>query len=120
MIHALAILCFILWLPVLGLMLLMALPLIAIALTARGVFSRYAMNVYVSIDHVASALLGGDPQSTLSGRFGWCVKNSGNDLCRCICKALSWIDHRHCERIDEHESEAMHSDTEIIKFGRHW
>lgn len=54
------------------------------------------MNVLIGIDQLGNAIIGGDPDHTISGRLG---KAEGRcKICRGICKVLGWIDKGHCEK----------------------
>lgn len=54
----------------------------------------------IALDCQINALLGGDPQETISSRLGKLVRqqNGAITLPFVICKLLSLIDHRHCEK----------------------
>lgn len=56
----------------------------------------YLWNLLVAVDQLLNTLAFGDPDETLSSRLG---KASGRCvLCRAICRLLSRIDARHCEK----------------------
>lgn len=55
---------------------------------------RYLLNVLIAIDQGINALLGGDPDETLSSRMGKHKRGPA----RWLCKLLSLIDGRHCEK----------------------
>jgi len=57
---------------------------------------RYALNVLISIDQLANALLGGDPDETISSRIG--KRRSTCRLCGWLCAVLDRIDQRHCSK----------------------
>jgi hypothetical protein len=57
---------------------------------------QYAYNVGIAGDRLANALIGGDPEWTISARMGKAVRNGDCRLCYGICKVLAWFDHRHC------------------------
>jgi len=69
-------------------------------------FKKYIWNILISIDQFVNTLFGGDPDETLSSRMG---KNKTNcRVCYFICKLLSLIDKRHCEKsieLDEGKDE---------------
>lgn len=71
---------------------------------------RYIWNILIAIDQLLNALLGGDPDETLSSRLGKyqhrCV------ICRWICKLLDLIDYRHCQDAIEKDE----GKDEVIKF----
>jgi len=60
---------------------------------------KYVMNVLVSISQMANALLGGDPDETLSSRMGKKLRTSL--VAYWVCRFLSLFDKRHCERAVE-------------------
>lgn len=55
----------------------------------------YGWNVLISIDQLFNAVLGGDPDETLSSRMG---KRTREDcsVCYWICRGLHLIDPNHC------------------------
>jgi len=57
--------------------------------------AQYVMNVLIAIDQLGNALIGGDPDETLSSRFGK-AKRRGEWWARPICRFLSLFDKRHC------------------------
>lgn len=59
---------------------------------------RYIANVLVSVDQLANAALGGDPDMTLSGRMGRAVSLGRCLLCRPVCWLLHLIDKDHCAK----------------------
>lgn len=65
------------------------------------VFVLYTRNVLVALDQLANAVLLGDPDETLSSRFG---KNRNRcSICRFICFFLDKIDKRHCSKSIERD-----------------
>lgn len=59
-----------------------------------GRFGKYIRNVLVGIDQTFNAVVGGDPDETLSSR---CGKRAGTcGFCRFLCGLLNAIDPRHC------------------------
>lgn len=54
---------------------------------------RYLFNLLIAIDQIFNAILGGDPDHTISGRLGKCEKK----WCRFICKILDIFDKNHCK-----------------------
>lgn len=59
---------------------------------------RYLLNVLIAIDQFFNALIGGDPDETISSRFG---KRPDCWFCRAICRFLSNIHYRHCVLVRE-------------------
>jgi len=70
---------------------------------------RYIWNLLISIDQFANTLLGGDPDETLSSRLGKYQHRC--PVCRFICRLLSKIDYRHCQKSIEDDE----GDREVIK-----
>lgn len=66
---------------------------------------NYIINVLVAIDQFFNALLGGDPDMTLSGRFGRAIKENRCFLCKGICKILDLFDKGHCAQQDKNEQD---------------
>ena len=73
---------------------------------------RYIRNVGVGLDQWVNAILGGDPDETISSRLGKC-KETGNKFCTIVCKVLTrvWVffgskksdEHGHCISVIEHD-----------------
>ena len=59
---------------------------------------RYLWNIVRAKDQLLNAYLAGDPRETLSSRMGKAVKRGDCRPCYWVCRALSLIDSRHCER----------------------
>jgi len=59
---------------------------------------QYAWNVGLAFDRFANAVLGGDPEWSLSERMGQAIREDKCVGCYWICRALSLLDHRHCQR----------------------
>ena len=63
---------------------------------------QYAFNVLISIDQLANTIIGGDPDETISSRFGKRVTTCR--FCRFVCYWLDKFDPRHCHKsIEEDE-----------------
>ena len=60
---------------------------------------QYARNIGLAADRLVNAALGGDPEWSLSERMGQSIREDKCAGCYWICRALSLIDHRHCERV---------------------
>ena len=69
----------------------------------------YFWNILIAIDQFANTILGGDPDETLSSRLGKYQHRCS--ICRLICKLLSKIDYRHCQKSIESDE----GDREVIK-----
>jgi len=58
---------------------------------------RYIVNVLIALDQFANALMGGDPDETISSRAGRALRSKHKPLwARVLCWLLNWIDPRHC------------------------
>lgn len=69
---------------------------------------RYTFNVLIGVDQLVNALLGGDPDETLSSRMAKARKH-GCKPCYYICRMLHWFDPNHCKN----EREDDEGDREI-------
>jgi len=54
---------------------------------------QYFLNLLISVDQLVNTVFGGDPDETISSRFG---KNENCGFCQAICRFLSHIDKGHC------------------------
>lgn len=71
----------------------------------------YFFNVLIAIDQFLNAILGGDPDETLSSRMGKAIREGRCKLCYPICRVLHLFDKNHCKKeIEEDEGE-----REVIK-----
>lgn len=57
---------------------------------------KYVFNILLSFDRFVNAILGGDPEMTLSGRMGRTIREGHCVLCKGICKILNYFDKNHC------------------------
>ncbi|MFC6633535.1 hypothetical protein [Microbulbifer taiwanensis] len=65
---------------------------------------RWLWNLLIALDQLANALLGGDPDETISSRMGKAVREERCVLCRFLCDLLHRIDPNHCQKsIEEDE-----------------
>ena len=55
---------------------------------------RYALNVLIGLDQWANAILGGDPQETISSRAG--RQENTRFWARSLCRFLNWLEPNHC------------------------
>lgn len=63
---------------------------------------RYFWNILIAVDQLANALLGGDPDETISSRSG--KRQHEQAWAKYLCKFLNWIDTDHCQKsIEEDE-----------------
>ena len=69
---------------------------------------QYARNIGLAFDRFANAILGGDPEWSLSERMGQAVREDRCAGCYWICRALSLIDQRHCRRV--YDADKPHTD----------
>ena len=60
---------------------------------------RYVYNVALAGDRFLNAVLGGDPEWSLSERMGQAIREDRCAGCYWICRALALIDRRHCRRV---------------------
>lgn len=65
---------------------------LAVAIIAPG--SRYALNLLVAHDQAGNALIGGDPDETISSVLG--KRRNTCRVCGWLCQFLHRIDPRHC------------------------
>jgi hypothetical protein len=68
-------------------------------------FKRYLLNSLIGLDQFINALIGGDPDMTLSGRMGRAVAAGRCKLCKVVCWALDKIDTGHCARSNKKEAD---------------
>jgi len=66
-----------------------------------GIFAagrRYLWNVLIGVDQLGNALLGGDPDETVSSRMGKILGRRKHRcrVCRLLCRLLDKIDPNHC------------------------
>lgn len=59
-------------------------------------FKTYFWNVMLGIDQLANAIIGGDPDETISSRMGKNIREGKCKLCKVICYFLNKIDPNHC------------------------
>jgi hypothetical protein len=57
----------------------------------------WALNQLIALDQAFNALLGGDPDETLSSRAGKAKKDNKRWGC-VLCGFLDWFDDGHCEK----------------------
>lgn len=73
-------------------------------MTTGEAIKKYIINVLIALDQLANALLGGDPDETISSRAGRMLKLKNKPLwARILCWFLDFIDPNHC--IDAVEKE---------------
>lgn len=67
---------------------------------------QWLRNVLVSIDQMINALLGGDPDETISSRAGKAIATRSMQqagIWHVLCRMLHWIDPNHCPDSIEHD-----------------
>lgn len=62
---------------------------------------RYLWGVLISLDQLGNALLGGDPDETISSRMGKLVAKRKCKLCKLLCWVIDKIDPNHCVKTIE-------------------
>lgn len=74
---------------------------------------RYIWNILIAIDQLANAMLGGDPDETISSRLGKFVRDNQEDtgfkglISNVTCELLDVIDPGHCQKSIE-DDEGKH------------
>lgn len=64
---------------------------------------KYLYNILIGVDQLANAILGGDPDETMSSRIGKGARQ-GNKFCILLSKFLDIFEKNHCkEAIEEDE-----------------
>lgn len=71
-------------------------------LTKRKGIVGYLARVFVALDQLLNALLGGDEDETISSRIAK-DKRRGRKFACVLCKILDWIDKDHCEKAIERD-----------------
>jgi hypothetical protein len=66
---------------------------------------RYIINAFIGLDQFVNALIGGDPDMTLSGRMGRAVAADRCKVCKAVCWVLGKLDKDHCARANAHEAD---------------
>ena len=66
---------------------------------------RYIVNALIALDQFINALIGGDPDMTLSGRMGRAVAQGRCKLCGPVCWVLGKLDKDHCARANRNEAD---------------
>lgn len=64
-------------------------------------FKTYVWNILIGVDQLVNAILGGDPDETLSSRMGKNIARGECKLCKIICYFLNKIDSDHCHKAIE-------------------
>ncbi len=74
---------------------------------------KYLFNNLLAFDRQVNALMGGDPEMTISGRMGVAISEGRCWLCYPICRALHWLDNDHCHRAAR--AEAREGSDEVTR-----
>jgi hypothetical protein len=68
---------------------------------------RYIINILIGIDQLFNAILGGDPDETISSRIGKSAIK-GNSISKILSRMLDIFDKNHCgESIEKDEGEPI-------------
>jgi hypothetical protein len=62
--------------------------------TVQGI----ALNVMYSIDQLGNAVIGGDPDETISSRAGRAIQEGRCKGCKLLCWLLNKVDPNHCNK----------------------
>ena len=57
---------------------------------------QYLYNVAIAFDRLGNAIIGGDPDWTISARMDRAINSGECRLCHWVCKGLALFDDRHC------------------------
>lgn len=57
---------------------------------------KYLYNILIGIDQLSNAILGGDPDETMSSRMGKHVARHDSWFCNLVCALLNKIQPGHC------------------------
>ncbi len=68
-------------------------------------FKKYILNVLIGIDQLANALLGGEPDETISCR---CARGQGKWYWRVLGRFLEWLDPGHLQKAYNSELNRNH------------
>jgi hypothetical protein len=64
---------------------------------------KYVWNVLIGLDQFCNAILGGDPDETMSSRMGKNVAKHDCPFCNFMCKLLNLIQKDHCRKSIEQD-----------------
>lgn len=65
------------------------------------VVKKYLYNILISIDQLVNAILGGDPNETISSRMGKHLAKKDCPFCNLLCSLLNLINKDHCVKAIE-------------------
>jgi hypothetical protein len=63
---------------------------------------RYVWNLLIAVDQLLNAMLGGDPDETISSRVGK-MAMKGSRIGKIACRVLNFFDKGHCEKSIEYD-----------------
>ena len=67
---------------------------------------KYIKNILIGVDQLANAVIGGDPDETISSRAGKEVRSGKGWGWKFLCLVLNKFDKNHCQKsIEEDEGE---------------
>jgi len=81
-----------------------------------GAARLWAVNIAIAFDQLANALIGGDPDETISSRAGKARRRGAPWACL-LCGLLDMIDPRHCAKARE-DDEGRRSVWAYLREGR--
>ena len=65
----------------------------------------YLWNLVIALDQFANTVTGGNPDMTLSGRWGRLIMDNRCSFCKLICKVLDYFDMGHCREAAKNEAD---------------
>lgn len=65
---------------------------------SKSTVQQIALNVMYSIDQLGNAVIGGDPDETISSRAGRAVQEGRCKGCKLLCWLLDKFDKDHCQK----------------------
>lgn len=66
-----------------------------------ALIKRYFWNLFIALDQLANAILGGDPDETISSRIG--KREDTCKVCYMLCRLLHLLDPDHCQKSIERD-----------------
>ena len=74
---------------------------------SASAIGRYFWNILIGLDQLMNTILAGDPDETMSSRFGKWLSLPHTSwkwkVAYPICRMLHWIDKGHCDESIEHD-----------------
>lgn len=65
----------------------------------------YLFNLLIALDQFANTLTGGNPDMTLSGRWGRLIMENRCVFCKFVCRILDYFDMQHCQDAAKNEED---------------